>query len=175
MFEIQLWLTTAAVHCKLISNQCNISNCNTILKEMFSALFVYMVHLWLIYEGWLISLWSKIEGVSLRKSNAVIFNIVPSYINTLSSSVMEQTDPCCVEGIIISGKMMTTELLFHFLVRGNSRRQPNQENRCVFNKMESTFVDSSHGHFGCVCRSIVLVEEQSSCQLSTPNRLDFLP
>ena len=73
------------------------------------------------------------------------FNIVPSYINTLSPAVMEQTDPLCVEGailvpqkvvhsihnIIISGKMVTTELLlfFSFSRRGGSQREPNHENR----------------------------------------------
>ena len=53
--------------------------------------------------------------------------IVPSYINTLSPVVMEQTDPFCIEGNIlvpqkvvhsirniISVKMMTTKLHFHF-------------------------------------------------------------
>ena len=107
----------------------------------------------------MISPWPKVEGVSYRKSNTVIFNIVPSYINTLSSSVMEQMDPFCVEGtimvpqkvvhsihkIIICGKMMTTMLLFHFreevIVRGSQIRRIGW----VFDKLESTFIDSSYG------------------------------
>ena len=67
--------------------------------------------------------YNKVDGFNFRNSNSVI---VPSYINTLSPTVMEQMDPFCVEGAIlvsqklvssihnISGKMMTTELFFHF-------------------------------------------------------------
>ena len=54
---------------------------------------------------------------------------------------------------IISGKMRTTKLLFSFSGKGSSQREPNQENQ-VFDKLESTFLDSSHGHCGRVCRSI---------------------
>ena len=42
-----------------------------------------------------------------------------------------------------------------------------------FDKLESTFLDSNHGHSDHVCQSIVLVEEHSSCQLFTPTLLDF--
>ena len=101
---------------------------------------------------------------------------------------MEQKDLFCVDGailipqkvdhrmhVIISVKMMTTELVFHFLeevvVRGSQIRRI----VWVFDKLESTFLDSSHGHCGRVRRCIVLVEDHSSCQLSTPNLSYFLP
>ena len=117
----------------------------------------------------------------------LFFNIVPSCINTFSPAVMEQTDPFCVDSAIlvpqkviysihniISGKRMTTKLLFHFLeevvVRGSEIRKI----WWVFDKLESTFLDNSQGHCGRVCRSIGLVEENSSCQVSTPNPLDPL-
>ena len=69
---------------------------------------------------------------------------------------------------------MITELLLLFLGRGSSQREPTQENRVGVHKLESTFLDSSHGHCGHVCRTIVLVEEHSSCQLSSPNPIDPL-
>ena len=127
----------------------------------------------------------KVDGVSFRKSNAVI---VPSYINAFSPAAMEQTDPFCVEDAIlvpqnvvhsirniISGKMKNIKLLFRFreevVVRGSQIRRI----RWMFDKLESTFLDSSHGHCGPVSRCIVLVEEHSSCKVSIPNLLDFLP
>ena len=89
---------------------------------------------------------------------------------------MEQTIPLCVGGailipqkvvhsihnIIIYSKMMTTELFVHFqkevVVRGSQIRRIGW----VFDKLESTFLDSSHGDCGRVCQSIVPVEEHSS-------------
>ena len=45
----------------------------------------------------------------------------------------------------------------------------------IFDKLESIFLYSSHGHCGPVCQRIVLVEEHSSWQFSTLNLLDFHP
>ena len=77
-----------------------------------------------------------------------------------------------IHNIIISGKMITTEVLFHLWEEVVVRRRPI---RRFFDKVESTFLDSSRGHCGRICRSIVLVEEHGPCQFSTPNLLDFLP
>ena len=119
----------------------------------------------------------KVDGVSFRKSNAVI---VPSYINAFSPAAMEQTDPFCVEDAILVPQnvvhsIRNIKLLFRFreevVVRGSQIRRI----RWMFDKLESTFLDSSHGHCGPMSRCIVLVEELSSCKVSIPNLLDFLP
>ena len=84
----------------------------------------------------------------------------PSCINTRSTAVTEQTYPFCVEGailvpwkvvhsihnIIISGKIMTTELLVHFrkqvVVRGNQNQSSTSWNP-PFQTLLATFEYSS--------------------------------
>ena len=69
-----------------------------------------------------------------------------------------------MHNVLTSAKMMTTELLFNFqkevVIRGSQIKRIGW----VFDKLESTFLDSTHGHCGAL----------SSCLLSTPNLLDFL-
>lgn len=68
------------------------------------------------------------------------FNITPTYIYTLSSAVMEHTDPLFIDisGLpgsgphdIISLKMATFKLLLHLGGRGSNLRVPNQVNILV--------------------------------------------
>ena len=66
--------------------------------------------------------------------------------------------------------MITIELLFHFLGRGSNQREQNQENRVGLRQIGIHLSVEV-----CECWSIVLMEEHSSCQLSTPNLLDFVP
>ena len=92
---------------------------------------------------WANALTTELHLAPSENEMQLFFKIVPSDINPV---VTEQTDLFCVEGaildsqevvqssihnIIISGKMMTTGLLFTCSGRGSSQRELNQDLRQV--------------------------------------------
>lgn len=63
------------------------------------------------YEGWLISSWSKAEGVSFRKASTFIFMLLHSH--TQSSSCDLQKVVHSSDDLIVTVKMATSELPLH--------------------------------------------------------------
>ena len=118
-----------------------------------------------------------------------VFNIIPSYIKTLKRSGADGSLLCKKRqfGSSDLGKWCTafttcwslakllppSFFVFHFreelVIRGSQIRRI----EWVFDKLESTLLDSSHGHRWHINRCILLMQEHSRCQLSTANQLAF--
>ena len=119
--------------------------------------------------------WSNLAKCGL------FFNIVFPVVHTPLPLVMQHLDSFGIEALIpilqkvlncrydlIIGPIMLPSQMFFMLGTGNSQMVPNQRIWRVTNQFKATVTHISHCNHRLVCRSIVLVKQDSLHQFSRP-------
>ena len=133
-----------------------------------------------MWVGWKVCRLTMMQWSNLSKCG-LFLNIVSPAGHTLLPLVLQCLDSCGIEAIMILKKVLNCSLqiwphhqsdtasqpsVFSCWEIENSQMVPNQENMEGDNQFKATVVHSSHCNYRLVCRSIVLVKQDSLCQFS---------